>query len=246
MDMKLEYMYQPLILTYENIVYVPVTSGVFRAQGYHMTVMWPSIRIGMELRVEKRLKPTIWAYCRECQTFSATLRVICRSVSLIMRVKRCTPVQRFKISTRLNHMSPFFPNLNRPSPVISFFIPSNLSSPPPHIIPIPDKSNGIFFPESRPQITSETTYLATKSGNVPKTTIGYIGHGVAGFSMATSLPRAGYHLVYDASPTKAAHDAAEWPHTVNPRGYHELFAECDMVITMLPEKLSCGKVLLGK
>ena len=80
----------------------------------------------------------------------------------------------------------------------------------------------------------------------PKT-IGYIGLGNAGYSMASQLPSAGHTLiVHDTDPLKTHRAASEWPNTtVAPAGSPAAFAACDIVITMLPQGAFVREVLLG-
>ncbi|KYG45568.1 hypothetical protein M433DRAFT_134586 [Acidomyces richmondensis BFW] len=68
----------------------------------------------------------------------------------------------------------------------------------------------------------------------PKPTIGYIGLGTAGFSMAADLPRA------------AARAAAKWPRTVDSHGWLEAFAEFEVVVIMLPQVKVVREVMLWK
>jgi 3-hydroxyisobutyrate dehydrogenase-like beta-hydroxyacid dehydrogenase len=90
------------------------------------------------------------------------------------------------------------------------------------------------------------------STSSPIRTVGYIGLGNAGFSMASNLPRHGFHLVvHDADASKAARAAKEWPNTVSASSSADnnknfsAFRSCDMVITMLPHGKIVREVLLG-
>ncbi|KAK5205693.1 hypothetical protein LTR72_004914 [Exophiala xenobiotica] len=86
------------------------------------------------------------------------------------------------------------------------------------------------------------------STSSPIKTVGYIGLGNAGFSMASNLPRHGFHLVvHDADASKAARAAKEWPNTVSASSSdgNSAFRNCDMVITMLPHGKIVREVLLG-
>ncbi|KAK3075878.1 hypothetical protein LTR53_000452 [Teratosphaeriaceae sp. CCFEE 6253] len=77
-------------------------------------------------------------------------------------------------------------------------------------------------------------------------TVGYIGLGNAGFSMASNLPKAGYKLVvHDADAARAQRAASEWENTTASEGKGEAFADCDIVITMLPQGKIVREVLLG-
>ncbi|KAK5118133.1 hypothetical protein LTR62_004180 [Meristemomyces frigidus] len=78
-------------------------------------------------------------------------------------------------------------------------------------------------------------------------TIGYIGLGNAGFSMASNLPKAGYNLVvHDTDAAKAQRAAKEWNHTTASEGKPGAFSDCEVIITMLPQGKIVRDVLLGK
>ena len=85
------------------------------------------------------------------------------------------------------------------------------------------------------------------STSSPVKTVGYIGLGNAGFSMASNLPKNGFHLVvHDADASKAARAAKEWSNTVSASdGNFGAFKSCDIVITMLPHGKIVREVLLG-
>lgn len=77
-------------------------------------------------------------------------------------------------------------------------------------------------------------------------TVGYIGLGNAGFSMASNLPKKGYKLVvHDADDTKSERAAKEWDNTTASGGQPDAFASCEIVITMLPQGKIVREVLLG-
>lgn len=77
--------------------------------------------------------------------------------------------------------------------------------------------------------------------------VGYIGLGNAGFSMASNLPKAGYHLVvHDADTAKVQRAASEWPNTTAANGTPEAFSDCEVIVTMLPQGKIVREVLLGK
>lgn len=77
--------------------------------------------------------------------------------------------------------------------------------------------------------------------------VGYIGLGNAGFSMASNLPRAGYKLVvHDADQAKAERAAKEWQNTTASHGMPEAFADCEVIVTMLPQGKIVREVLFGK
>lgn len=74
----------------------------------------------------------------------------------------------------------------------------------------------------------------------PIKTIGYIGLGNAGFSMASNLPKNGFGvIVYDIDTEKVQKAAEEWENTKASDGSAESFEECDLIVTMLPQ----GKVV---
>lgn len=77
--------------------------------------------------------------------------------------------------------------------------------------------------------------------------VGYIGLGNAGFSMASNLPKAGYKLVvHDADSAKAERAAKEWQSTIASGGKAEAFADCEVIITMLPQGKIVREVLFGQ
>ncbi|CAK4033109.1 2-hydroxy-3-oxopropionate reductase [Lecanosticta acicola] len=77
--------------------------------------------------------------------------------------------------------------------------------------------------------------------------VGYVGLGNAGFSMASNLPKAGYHLVvHDADEAKVERAASEWKNTTPSYGKPEAFADCEVIVTMLPQGKIVKEVLLGK
>lgn len=88
--------------------------------------------------------------------------------------------------------------------------------------------------------------MATNGTPAPIKTVGYIGLGNAGFSMASNLPKAGYTLVvHDADAAKAQKAASQWKQTTAAEGRPEAFADCDIIITMLPQGKVVREVLLG-
>ncbi|KAF7189253.1 putative 3-hydroxyisobutyrate dehydrogenase, mitochondrial [Pseudocercospora fuligena] len=77
--------------------------------------------------------------------------------------------------------------------------------------------------------------------------VGYIGLGNAGFSMASNLPKAGYNLVvHDVDDAKVQKAAKEWKNTKAANGKPEAFADCEVIVTMLPQGKIVREVLLGK
>lgn len=88
--------------------------------------------------------------------------------------------------------------------------------------------------------------MASYSNQETVTTVGYIGLGNAGFSMASNLPKKGFKLVvHDTDQTKTARAAKEWKNTTDSGGKPEAFAECEVIVTMLPHGKIVSEVLLG-
>lgn len=86
----------------------------------------------------------------------------------------------------------------------------------------------------------------------PTTTspIGYIGLGNAGYSLASNLPKAGYHLiVHDTDTSKSLKAVSEWQNTTSASdseaGLSTAFSSCSVIITMLPQGKVVREVLLG-
>lgn len=78
-------------------------------------------------------------------------------------------------------------------------------------------------------------------------TVGYIGLGKAGASMASNLPRAGFHLIVrDADPMREKEFAQANPNTAVAQGGVDAFKECDVVVTMLPQGKVVREVVLGE
>lgn len=88
---------------------------------------------------------------------------------------------------------------------------------------------------------------AITDGDGQAMNVGYIGLGNAGFSMASNLPKAGYKLVvHDADEAKVQRAASEWPNTTAANGSPEAFADCEVIVTMLPQGKVVREVLLGE
>ncbi len=78
-------------------------------------------------------------------------------------------------------------------------------------------------------------------------TVGFIGLGKAGASMAANLPRAGFRLIVrDADPAREKKFAEENADTVVAGGGADAFRDCDVVITMLPQGKVVREVVLGE
>jgi 3-hydroxyisobutyrate dehydrogenase-like beta-hydroxyacid dehydrogenase len=77
-------------------------------------------------------------------------------------------------------------------------------------------------------------------------TVGYIGLGNAGYSMASNLPKHGFCVVvYDIDPDKVQKAAKEWENTIASNGDANSFQDCDVVVTMLPQGKVVREVILG-
>jgi 3-hydroxyisobutyrate dehydrogenase-like beta-hydroxyacid dehydrogenase len=77
-------------------------------------------------------------------------------------------------------------------------------------------------------------------------TVGYIGLGNAGFSMASNLPKHGFRVVvYDIDSAKVQKAATEWDNTTASNGDAESFQDCDVIVTMLPQGKVVREVILG-
>lgn len=82
--------------------------------------------------------------------------------------------------------------------------------------------------------------MATLKAPKAVKTIGYIGLGNAGYSMASNLPKSGFYVVvYDIDTARVQKAAKEWENTTASDGSAESFKHCDMIVTMLPQ----GKVV---
>ncbi len=88
--------------------------------------------------------------------------------------------------------------------------------------------------------------MATANGSSgPIKTIGYIGLGNAGFSMASNLPKNGYHLVvHDQDMAKVQRAVSEWQNTTAGASSSS-FSDCSVVITMVPQGKIVRDILLG-
>jgi 3-hydroxyisobutyrate dehydrogenase-like beta-hydroxyacid dehydrogenase len=76
--------------------------------------------------------------------------------------------------------------------------------------------------------------------------VGYIGLGNAGYSMASNLPKAGYHLVvHDVDEVKVQRAVSEWPNTTA-ANWEGAFSDCEVIVTMLPHGKIVRDVLLGE
>lgn len=78
-------------------------------------------------------------------------------------------------------------------------------------------------------------------------TVGYIGLGNAGFSMASNLPKNGFNVVaFDIDTEKVQKAAKEWENTTASNGSAESFKDCDVIVTMLPQGKVVREVSIGK
>ncbi|KAJ8106062.1 hypothetical protein OPT61_g9788 [Boeremia exigua] len=89
--------------------------------------------------------------------------------------------------------------------------------------------------------------MATSKAPKAVETVGYIGLGNAGFSMASNLPKKGFNVVvYDIDAEKVQKAAQEWENTAASDGSAESFKDCDMIVTMLPQGKVVREVVIGK
>ena len=89
--------------------------------------------------------------------------------------------------------------------------------------------------------------MATPRASKSVKTVGYIGLGNAGFSMASNLPKKGFNvIVYDIDTKKVQTAAKEWTNTTASDGSAESFKDCDMIVTMLPQGKIVREVIIGK
>ena len=81
----------------------------------------------------------------------------------------------------------------------------------------------------------------------PVKTVGYIGLGKAGASMASNIPRAGFHLVVrDADPEREQKFARENKNTTVAEPGPDGFKDVDVLVTMLPQGKIVREVVLGE
>ena len=89
--------------------------------------------------------------------------------------------------------------------------------------------------------------MATPKAPTAIKTVGYIGLGNAGFSMASNLPKNGFSVVvYDIDTERVQKAAKEWKNTTASDGSAESFRDCDMIVTMLPQGKVVREVIIGK
>ncbi|KIW61157.1 hypothetical protein PV05_01314 [Exophiala xenobiotica] len=78
-------------------------------------------------------------------------------------------------------------------------------------------------------------------------TVGYIGLGKAGASMASNLPRSSFNLVVrDADPAREKEFASKYQNVTIAEPGPNAFKDCDVVITMLPHGKVVREVVLGE
>lgn len=78
-------------------------------------------------------------------------------------------------------------------------------------------------------------------------TVGYIGLGKAGASMAANIPRAGFKLIVrDADPAREESFAKDNSNTTVAEKGEFGFKDCDVVVTMLPQGKVVRDVILGE
>lgn len=77
-------------------------------------------------------------------------------------------------------------------------------------------------------------------------TVGYIGLGKAGASLASNIPRAGFNLIVrDADPEREQAFAQENKNTIVAEG-PEGFKDAEVIVTMLPQGKVVREVVLGE
>ena len=77
-------------------------------------------------------------------------------------------------------------------------------------------------------------------------TVGYIGLGKAGASLASNLPRAGFNLIVrDADPEREQEFARNNPKAIVAEDA-EAFKDAEVVITMLPQGKVVREALFGE
>ena len=92
---------------------------------------------------------------------------------------------------------------------------------------------------------------STNGTQKSRLTIGYIGLGNAGFSMASNIPKNGYSLVvHDQDQSKVERAVSEWQNTASATSSQgkpkaEAFKDCSVIITMLPHGKIVREVLFG-
>ena len=83
--------------------------------------------------------------------------------------------------------------------------------------------------------------------SMPVQTVGYIGLGKAGASMASNIPRAGFQMVVrDADPEREEKFAKENKNTTVAESGPQGFKDCDVIVTMLPQGKVVREVVLGE
>ena len=89
--------------------------------------------------------------------------------------------------------------------------------------------------------------MSQPNGDVSTTKVGYIGLGNAGYPLASTLARAGYHtVVQDADPERAKRFASEHSNSQVATSDANAFHDVDVLVTMLPNGEIVRDVLLGK
>lgn len=89
--------------------------------------------------------------------------------------------------------------------------------------------------------------MSLPNGNKKAKNIGYIGLGNAGYPLASTLARAGYHMiVQDADPARAQKFASEHSDSQAAANDADAFSDVDVLVTMLPNGEIVRDVLLGE
>ena len=88
--------------------------------------------------------------------------------------------------------------------------------------------------------------MGSHSETMAVTTVGYIGLGKAGASMASNLPRAGFHLIVrDADPEREKDFLSKNKNTTIASPGADAFKDVQIIVTMLPQGKVVREALLG-
>lgn len=88
--------------------------------------------------------------------------------------------------------------------------------------------------------------MAQKNGTHQAKKVGYIGLGNAGYPLASTLAKAGYHMVVqDANPDRAKQFVSEHQNSSAASADGSEFSDIDVLVTMLPNGEIVRDVLLG-
>lgn len=109
------------------------------------------------------------------------------------------------------------------------------------------RAKAIFQPPV-PKIYHQVPHSSSHSNKQTMSvkTVGYIGLGKAGASMASNLPRAGFHLVVRDADHAREEEFAQKYQNVTVAERKDAFKNCDVIITMLPQGKVVREVILGE